>query len=182
MDYYRNIDHFCYPKRNTKPMGLSYMRLKDLEEEPVSLEFFKAHARIDFEADDTLSQHYITAARQYLETWTQRSFGVEEWRLQAHWLPEDFHIMYGPIDEVLTGQEIFNDRLKSSINEDVTIDYRTNGIINDTIKVAIARYAAGLYAIRENIFINDKGNPIVADDYIDEAKKMLEPIRIVSEW
>lgn len=173
MDYYRNVDHFPKRPHKAEPMGISYERVEDLILEPVDIEFFKKHARIDFETDDNLARAYVTAARQALEEWTQRSFGVETWRFRALWVPENWHLMYGPIDQAIDPDvEIFNDLLLKA-GRKVDITYTTKGVVDDAIRIAICRYAAGLYAIRENIFIDDRGRPVVGAEYLDEAKEMI---------
>lgn len=182
MDYYRNIDHFCRPEEPRDARGISYERVEDLLIEPVTKDFFKAHARIDFEADDKLVMAYLRAARQELEMWTQRSFGEEVWRFKAWYVPKGWHLMYGPVAEILSPDfEVFGDLLQQE-GRKVDITYRTRGIIDDNIRIAICRYAAGMYAIRENILINDRGNPVLGTNHIDEAKEMLKRYRNITRW
>ncbi len=55
--------------------------------EPVTLDQFKAHARIDFSDDDGLIQVYLMAARQYAEKYTRRSFFPQQWQLTLDHFP-----------------------------------------------------------------------------------------------
>lgn len=180
MDYYRNVDHFPQHKDCDRPMGISYERVEDLDIEPVDVGFFRKHARIDFETEDKLIRTYIVAARQALEAWTQRSFGPQRWRFRALWAPDKWQLMYGPIEDYESSNyEIYNDFLMKG-GDKIDVTYQTRGIVDDNIRIAICRYAAGLYAIRENIFIDDKGRPVVGKEYLDEAKEMVRPIRHIS--
>jgi hypothetical protein len=157
--------------------GIQYSVITDLQMEPVDIDFFKNHARIDFNTDDALIQTYITAARVELEQWAQLSFGVKTRRLTALQLPKNYQLMFGPVDSITSPAEGFTllgDIVKEG-GKDVVIEYTTKGIINDTIKVAICRYAAGLYAIREHILLTDKGTPVNSKELINEAKDMVRP-------
>lgn len=154
--------------------GLKYTVVTDLSSEPVNTTFFKQHARIDFDTDDTLVASYLTAARQELESWGQISFGVKTMRITALELPKDWKLMYGPVDTVTTsGFTNFGDILREG-GKEISVEYTTLGIINETIKIAICRYAAGLYMIRENIIVNANGT-VQPSDWMDEAKKMIRP-------
>ena len=55
---------------------------------------------------------------------------------------------------------------------DIDINFTTFGIMNETIKIAICRMAAGLYIFRENI-VESKYN---YKDEIDESRKMIKSI------
>lgn len=48
--------------------------------EPVSVAEFKAHARVDFDADDALIGGLIKAARAWCENYTGRAFIAQTWR------------------------------------------------------------------------------------------------------
>lgn len=155
--------------------GIQYYVVEDLAAEPVDVTFFKDHARIDFDTDDALIATYITAARIELEQWAQISFKVQTRRLTALNIPKNYKLMYGPVSSITTeGFTIFGDHVKEGGTE-VIIDYITEGVINDTIKIAIARYAAGLYAIREHIMLTDKGTPLNTAKMISEAREMIRP-------
>src|SRR5690606_39462766 len=101
MDYYKNIDHLgCLDRHGVA--GIQYSTVTDLVTEPVTLEFFKQHARIDFDMDDNLCLAYITAARMELEQWGQVSFGVKTMRLTALELADNWRLMFGPVNTVVT--------------------------------------------------------------------------------
>lgn len=177
MDYYKNIDMLT--TYNGAPLiakGVQYSVVTDLSEEPVTLEFFKQHARIDFDTDDTLSSVYLKAARQELEKWSQLSFGVKTIRLTALSLPKNYNLMYGKVDTVTTANFTnVGDILKEG-GEDINIEFTTLDWIDDVIRIAICRYAAGLYIFRENI----TETKYVAQVGMDEAKKMLQPYRNIT--
>lgn len=177
MDYYKNADKLgCYTKQPLISSGVQYQVIEDLDAEPVDINFFKSHARIDFNTDDALLPSYIKAARQALEQWTQLSFGVKTIGLTALSLPKNYKLMYGRVDEVTTaGFTNTGDILKEG-GVDIDIEFTTKNWIDDTIKVAIARYAAGLYVFRENV-IESKYN---YQDLMDEAQKMLNPYRNIT--
>ena len=178
MDYFLNVDKLgCYDSyHKLSASGIQYSVIEDLEEEPVTLEFFKQHARIDFNTDDTLAAVYLKAARQELEQWSQLSFGVKTIGLTALSLPTNYKLMFGKVDTVLTaGFTNKGDILKEG-GTDIDIEYTTIGIINDAIRIAICRYAAGLYIFRENV-VESKYR---AEGLMDEAKNMLNPYRNIT--
>lgn len=171
MDYYKNIDILGGRVDSFAATGIQYNVVDDLVDEPVTTAFFKQHARIDFNTDDNLIEAYIKAARIYLEQWSQLSFGVKTISLTALTLPKNFRLMFGRVDTITTtGFTNVGDILKEG-GEDVDIEYTTVGIINDTIRIAICRYAAGLYINRETI----TETKYSGDQKINEAKEMVRP-------
>lgn len=171
MDFYKNIDHLGCVRENRTARGIQYSVVTDLATEPVTTAFFKQHARIDFNTDDTLVAAYVKAARQELERWSQLSFGVKTMRLRALELPDNFRLMFGKVDEVTTPNYTnVGDILKEG-GHHVDIEYTTLNWIDESIKIAICRYAAGLYVFRENI-VETKYQAQVG---MDEAKEMLKP-------
>lgn len=172
--YAYNSDYYECDSDVIEKYGIRYTVTSDLASEPVDTTFFKSHARIDFDTDDTLITSYLKAARQELESWGQVSFGVKEIRLTAYELPKNWTLMHGPVDTVTTtGYSNFGDILKEGGTE-ISVDYTTLGIINETIRIAICRYAAGLYMLRENVILNVNGT-VQPIEYLDGAKKMIEP-------
>lgn len=61
--------------------------------EPVTLDQFKAHVRVDtsFTDDDTIMQVYLIAAREYAEKYTRRSFFSQQWQLTLDHFPTYLH-------------------------------------------------------------------------------------------
>lgn len=170
-DYFKNSDQIDTLSTDKHIIGMQYDVIADLSTEPVTVEFFKEHARIDFNTDDTLVATYLVAARIALEQWGQISFGVKTIGLKALSLPTNYKLMYGRVDTVTTtGFTNFGDILKEG-GTDVDIQYTTTGIINDTIRVAICRYAAGLYVNRENV----TDTKFSSQSLQDEAKRMIMP-------
>lgn len=172
MDYYRNIDKLgCVNGQPLRAVGVQYSEVSPLGSSPIDVVFFKQHARIDFDTDDDLCQLYLDAAVEELQDWSQLSFGVRTMSLKAVSLPENYKLMYGKVNEVTT--EGFTNRgdLLVEGGTDIDIEYTTYGTVNNAIKVAICRYAAGLYIYREQIN-ETKYNAQVG---MDEAKKMIRP-------
>lgn len=180
MDYYKNIDKLCCERDlrpNGRPVkGVEYTLLTDLAEEPVTLADFKLHARIDYNQDDALIEMYIKAARQHLEKVAQLSFGERTVRMTALSMVDNWKVMYGPVDEVTTDHTKFGkDIITNSGGTNVTIEYTTKwptGLPMDLV-VAVCKYAAGLYAIRENVILNINGTVQNPEGYLDEAEKMV---------
>jgi|SRR6478736_5930021 len=176
-DFYKNCDKICSGYGDTlTAKGIQYSVIEDMAEEPVTLDFFKQHARIDFDTDDTLAAVYLKAARQELERWSQLSFGVKTIGLTALELPKNYRLMYGRVNSV-TPVEFTNvgDILKEG-GADVSIQYTTFGVIDDAIRIAICRYACGLYIFRENV-VESKYN---YQGLMDEAQRMLNPYRNIT--
>jgi len=176
-DFYKNCDKICDGKYgHLAASGIQYSVVDDLTEEPIDLEFFKQHSRIDFDTDDTLCEIYIKAARQALEQWSQLSFGVKTMGLTALSLPNNYKLMFGKVDTVsTTGFTNKGDILKEG-GTDIDIEYTTIGTVNDAIRIAICRYAAGLYINRETV----TETKYSAQSLQDEAKTMLNPYRNIT--
>lgn len=166
--------------------NIQYHLITDSVAEPISVDYLKKHARIDFNTDDELLQDYITAARQELEAYCQKSFDVKTWRLTANYLPNHYKLMHGPVDTItagdytLTGDTVSSDTLCDNHIKDVDLTYTTKGIVSGVIKVAVAKYATGLYAIREHILTDENGNTVNAENRVNEAKEMLKSFRNVT--
>jgi len=177
MDYYKNIDKLgCYGYDKLVASGIQYSVTADLATEPVTLDFFKQHARIDFDTDDTLAAVYLKAARQELEQWSQLSFGVKTIGLTALSLPTNYKLMFGKVDEVTTENFTNKGDILKEGGVDIDIEYTTIGTINDAIRIAICRYATGLYIFRENV-VESKYN---YQGLMDEAQRMLNPYRNIT--
>jgi len=174
MDYYKNIDKLgCVGSILLTASGIQYSVITDLTTEPVTLDFFKQHARIDFDTDDTLAGVYLKSARQELERWSQLSFGVKKIGLTALSLPTNYRLMFGKVNSVITtGFTNKGDILKEG-GTDIDIEFTTLDWIDDAIRIAIVRYAAGLYINRETV----TETKYSAQSLQDEAKTMLQPYR-----
>ena len=171
-------DTYPSERPHNGPYGIQYSVVNDLEEEPVDLIFFKLHNTIDYDFHDALLDVYLKAAREYLEEYCQKSFGPKTINVKALHLPDNYRLMYGKIEGIVgeTDYELLGDILKTG-GKDIDFDFTTTGVINDVIRIAICRYAAGLYAIRENILSDDKGNPISGANIVDQAKLLVQPYR-----
>ena len=153
--------------------GIQYRIVTDLATEPVTIEEFKQHARIDFDTDDNLIEDYIKAARQELEQYSQLSFGNKTIKLMALRLPKNYRLMYGPVSAITspTGLTLFGDIVKDGNGEDVEITYTTSwtGGLPLPIKVAICQHAAGLYINRENVLTGLNPSTLM-----DQARRSLD--------
>jgi len=176
-DFYKNCDKICNGVNGQLyASGIQYSVITDLATEPVTLDFFKSHAHIDFASDDTLCAIYIKAARQELERWSQLSFGVKTMGLTALSLPTNYRLMFGKVDTVLTADFTNKGDILKEGGTDIDIEYTTLGTIDDAIRIAICRYAAGLYINRETA----TETKYSAQSLQDEAKVMLNPYRNVT--
>ncbi|MCY4781705.1 head-tail connector protein [Sphingobacterium sp. UT-1RO-CII-1] len=156
--------------------GLEYELLTDLEAEPVTLSDFKAHCRIDYNVDDRLLEIYLKASRQHLEKVAQLSFGERKVRMTALTMVDNWKVMYGPVDKVeLPHVKFGKDIITNSGGTNVSIEWTTKwstGLPMDIV-VAICRYGAGLYAVRENMILSVNGVVHEPKNYMDEAQKMV---------
>ena len=199
-DYYKNSDYFgCdtiasrgfgrIGQTRSAVEGVEYVVLDDLVQEPVTLSDFKEHARIDFNVDDNLASMYLKSAREYLEQYSQLSFGDKKTQFTALRVPNRWKLMFGPFlpsypadnDHV----ELFGAKKDILLNGGQNVDielYTGWGAMGlpDAIKVSICRYAAGLYAIRENLIYSENGVPHEPTEVMDEAQKMLAPWRNIT--
>ena len=179
MDITYNDDKLCgFSNERERAVGIKYTVVEDLVEEPVDLAFFKAHARLDFDFDDSLCTSYIKAARQHLERYSQLSFGEKTIRLTAIRLPRNFELMYGNVKEA-AGYETLGNILLNGQGRNKTIDFTTEwNPLPEDVKIAICRYAAGLYMNREDIITDEEGRS--QREVRNEAEKMLRPYMIKS--
>ena len=178
-DFDKNFDYYAYYKQggqaSQRPQGVQY-KIDPLVSPVVDNAFFKQHARIDFDTDDALVTSYIAAATLHLEHYCQKSFGTRTVTLHARYLPVDYKLMYGPVASVTSGQDVIGDILTESVTDDTVIyDTDSNLSTDPTVKVAICRYAAGLYMERENVTESKWAN----SNLKGEAEKMLQPYRNV---
>lgn len=177
MDYYKNIDTLSTDNSGQpyKAKGVQYRVVTDLASEPVDIDFFKSHARIDFDTDDALVSSYLKAARQELERWSQLSFGVKTIGLTALELPENYYMMFGKVDTITTADFTnIGDILKEG-GTDINIEFTTLDWIDETIKIAICRQATSLYINRENV----TDTQFSSQSLQNEAKTMLQSYRNV---
>ena len=177
-DFYKNFDLIHNTTDHPTLEGLQYSVVTDIPSanEPVDLAFFKEHARIDFDTDDTLAEVYIIAARRVLEKHTQRSFGPKTLKVTAIHLPKNWRLAYGPVKDINTADfTAVGDILKEG-GDDIEVEYTTDGIQDETVKIAICRYATGLYVFRENIL----DTKLDARAEMDQAKAMLASYKFIT--
>lgn len=189
MDFYKNIDKLCGCRVNhygdsVELSGVSYSVVTDLATEPVVLADFKQHARIDFNTDDNLVSKYITGARQYLEMFSQLSFGNKTIRFTALNIPSRYRLVNGPYSTILTpgtGFTLFGDSWLIGGGSMVDITLETDWPnLPEAIKVAIMKRAAGDYSLRENVIVTEDGNPVSYHQLYDDAERLLNPYRNIS--
>jgi uncharacterized phiE125 gp8 family phage protein len=68
--------------------------------EPVSLDEAKSHCRVDIEADDTLLESLIKAARQWVEVFTGRALITQTLKLQVDTWPVAFFLPRPPFQSI----------------------------------------------------------------------------------
>lgn len=193
-DYFLCRDWFGLGQPTTVVEGLSYTVVTDLATEPIDLSFFKQHARIDFNTDDALCTAYIKAARQYLEGWSQLSFGEKTIRFRALKVPNKWELVNGPyasIETVGSGFRLFGNTLIKGTSQykgyrreelyEVDLTLKTAWTpLPENVKIAIAKQAAWLYISRESLVTSDEGaiqHHAILDD---EAFKLLQPYRAIT--
>lgn len=180
-DFEKNFDYYGFWKSggvygndsNEAALGVQYY-IEPLALNPVTPEFFKQHARIDFDTDNDLVEIYVSAATKFLEEYTQKSFGSRTITLNAEYLPRKYRLMYGPVDTVTSGEEVVGDVLVDE-HRDVEITYTSKDILrfDPVVQIAICRYAAGLYIEREDIIETKWGNTNLKS----QAEQMLSAYR-----
>jgi len=183
MNYAINEDQLC--DGNSNPLlsepslsGIQYSVVTDLTTEPVTIDDFKLHARIDYNTDDALVALYLKSARQYLEGWAQKSFGTKTMKLTALNLPKNYRLMYGPVNAVTAPINTYTtvgDILKDGPYQDVSITFTTAWIIPEVVKVAICLEAAAQYMIREAVVFSVNGTIQKPTELQDRAKRLLRP-------
>lgn len=65
--------------------------------EPVTTTEAKSHLRVDISDDDTLIGSLITAAREYCEIYTGRSFATRTYRADLAGFADEIWLPYGPV-------------------------------------------------------------------------------------
>lgn len=65
--------------------------------EPVTTAEAKSHLRVDISDDDTLIGSLVTAAREYCEIYTGRSFAVRTYRADMAGFADDIWLPFGPV-------------------------------------------------------------------------------------
>ncbi len=192
-DYFLCWDWFRLGQPTTVVESVSYTVTEDLAEEPINIDFLKKHCRIDFNTDAELLTAYLKAARQYLEGWSQLSFGEKTIRFMALKLPNKWDLVNGPyvsIDTEDTDFRLFGQTLIKGLDTyygrrrtelyEVDLSLVTgwpNDELPENIKIAIAKQAAWLYISRESLVTSDEGaiqHKAILDD---EAKTLLQPYR-----
>lgn len=186
MNYAKNEDYFtCQPGfgriGQSRPAveGIDYTVIQDLDHEPVTLQEFKEHARIDHNVDDNLIAYYLKSAREYLEDKSQLSFGVKTIRFTAIRVYDRYKLMHGPYtaindpDRTLFGAD--GDILMqggAEVDVELTSGW-PNDILPDNFKVAIMRVAASYYMNRESNQYDANGSLMPNKDVADEAFAMI---------
>lgn len=68
--------------------------------EPVSLATAKAHLRLTHASDDVMVTRLVTAAREYVENFTQRALAVATYRAGFDAFPADFVLPLQPVSTI----------------------------------------------------------------------------------
>lgn len=106
MGYYGDIVGSA--DRAARRLEFSRTRTEDAEEEPVSLEEMRAHARIDddFTEDDTMLEGLVAAARIHIENHTGRAFVEQTWEFRCDCFPAADGAMYLPRPPLISVETI----------------------------------------------------------------------------
>lgn len=194
-DYFACYDWFRLGQPTQSVEGISYTVVTDLVTEPIDVAFLKKQARIDFNTDDELLQPYIKAARQYLEGWSQLSFGEKTIRFMALKVPNKWALVNGPyvsIETANSGFRLFGQTLlkdsgayygqgRQDLYEvDLTLKTGWTPALPENIRIAIAKQAAWFYISRESIVTSDEGAIQRHEVLDDEAQKLLRPLMNIS--
>lgn len=163
-DFYKNCDYLddCPDERGA--VGLSY-HLGELEEEPVTIQDFKEHAKIDFDTDDNLITIYLVSARETVEQILRKSLGVRTVNIFAEHLPDKFKLDWGNYATVAT---IFGKDILKDGGDDLELSFTTeNTVLNTNIKNAILMQAFDYYE-RKGVY---------SGGGTDEVMNILQPYR-----
>lgn len=192
-DYFLGLDWYRLAEPTSVVEGLSYTVVTDLATEPITVQYMKDNARIDFNNPDQLLESYIKAARQYLEGWSQLSFGEKTVRFRALKVPNKWELMNGPyvsIETVDSGFNLFGNILRKDgiwyrdtnrelYDVDLTLKTRWDPL-PEAIKLAIAKQAAWFYNNRESLVTSLEGAIQHKEIFDDEAKMLLNPFRNIT--
>ena len=157
--------------------------------EPITLEEAKIFLRIDTDEENTLLESLISAARQYAEKYTCRSFLTQEWELTTKVIAEKLFLPYPPVQSVesvlLDGQLV--DDYKYALLPGDTL-YFVSPLYAVTPSGIVIRYTAGYGNVPEDVprdirqailitvaglYENRESGGISA-----EARELLKPYRV----
>ena len=178
MNYAINEDKWC--DGNSNPLlsepslsGIQYSVVTDLTTEPVTIDDFKLWARIDWNTEDSELGRILKEARQYLEAFTQKSFGEKTIKLTALNLPKNYRLMMGPVASITTaGYDSLGDILKGGPYTDIEIEFTTEWPnMPECISVAIFMHAAGKYMNREDRYFSINGTVQDPSTWLSLAEK-----------
>jgi hypothetical protein len=169
-DFYLNSDLLCDTYHEKGARGISYFP-GSLSVEPVTVQDFKDHAKIDFATDDNLIATYLTAARETVERILRKSLGVRTVTFYAEYVPKRFKLDWGnyaSIDTPATGFTLFGKDILKEGGTDITLTLTTDDtVMNSDIKNAILKQAFNFY---ENRAVYSEGGT-------DEVMNILQPYR-----
>lgn len=100
--------------------------------EPVTVTEAKSHLRVDISTDDTYIGTLITAARQYVEEYCQRSFVAKTYRLDLSQFYDSVTLAKGPVQSI-TSVKYYNTASPSVLTTLASTVYQLHG---DTISRA----------------------------------------------
>lgn len=174
-NYDKNED-YIEPVKPKTLRGISYTIISEASfVEPVTVAEFKLYAFIDFATDDTEIASLIKSSRQQAERYLQKSLGVKTIQFKALECPENYHLLYGPVDTISTaGFTNFGDLLIDG-GDKITVEYTTTaGAVNEDIKEAIMAQAYYRYENRSRFMDQSIVN------LQDAFKEKLKPYRNVT--
>jgi len=169
-DFYINSDLLCENYHEKGARGVSYYP-GDLAVEPVTVQEFKDHAKIDFATDDSLISTYLIGARETVERILRKSLGVRTVTFYAEYVPKRFKLDWGnyaSITTPATGYTLFGKDILKEGGTDITLTLTTeNTVMNSDIKNAILKQAFDYYEKRG----------VYSEGAIDSVMQILQPYR-----
>lgn len=180
-NYDKNEDYpYLYPGFPVKGKRLVSASYKVISEtsfvEPVTVDEFKSYAFIDFDTDDTAIADIIKSSRIQAEQYLQKSLGVKTIEFKAFECPENYKLLWGPVDEILTtGFTEFNGLLLEG-GDKITVQFTTTAdAVNQDVKEAIMSQTYYRYENRSRFL---EGQSVV--NIQDAFKEKLNPYRNIS--
>lgn len=142
--------------------------------EPISTVEAKLFLKVTHSSEDALIDNMVTAARQFLEAFTKRSFVTQTWQRFLDFFPYEIELYHGTVASVTHIKYIDEDGAQQTLNSSL---YQTDLISNPArIQRAVDQdwpdIKVGTLNAVEIEFITG-----VADDKVDQ--KVIEPILLL---
>jgi uncharacterized phiE125 gp8 family phage protein len=108
-------------------------------EEPITIDEFKVHARVIARNDDALIQAWIIAAREAVESYTERALVTQTWQFAYDGFPSgDMLLTHSPLQSITS----INYLDAAGVTQTVSAAQYVSGEINGRGRVSLANGAA----------------------------------------